>query len=68
MDKKQKAFELFGLMNKGDCLIISEIAKRDPDTFIQYGKDWIDEGNWDYEFSSDWKVFRRMNFNVKEVK
>lgn len=65
MNLKQKAFDIFHQMNAGEVIIISEFAKKDPESFIEYCKDWIDEGNWDYEFSSDWKLFRRMNFNIK---
>jgi len=61
-----KAFELFENMEPCQVIIIRDFAKKDPKAFIQYGKDFIDCGNWNYEFTKDYYAFRRMNFKTNQ--
>jgi len=61
---KDKTFKLFRSMKPGQVIIIREFAKKDPKGFIQYGKDFIDEGNHNYEFTKEYKSFRRMYHKI----
>lgn len=63
---KDKAFELFQSMKPGQLLVIKDTARKDPASFIQYGKDFIDEGYYNYEFTKDYKGFRRMYHTIQE--
>lgn len=58
MTNKELAFKLFDNMAEGQVIAIKEIAKKDPEVFKQYIKDYIDEGGL-MTVSSDWKKFRK---------
>lgn len=64
---RAKVFKLFESMKPGQVIIIMEFAKKDPASFIQFGKDFIDEGNHNYEFTKDYKAFRRFYHKVQEL-
>lgn len=55
---KGLAFKFFDNMKAGQVVAIKEIAKKDPEAFKQYIKDYIDEGGH-ITVSSDWKKFRK---------
>jgi hypothetical protein len=55
---KELAFEFFDKMKAGQVVAIKEIAKKDPEAFKQYLKDYIDLGGR-ITISSDWKKFRK---------
>jgi hypothetical protein len=57
---KDKAFEFFGNMPSGQIIAIKEIAKKDPEAFKQYIKDYIDNGGL-ITVSPDWRKFRKDN-------
>lgn len=57
---KAKAFQFFDSMKAGEIIAIKEIAKKDPEAFKQYIKDYIDEGGL-LTVSSDWRKFRKDN-------
>lgn len=57
---KEKAFEFFDAMKAGQIIAIKEIAKKDPEAFKQYIKDYIDEGGL-LTVSPDWRKFRKDN-------
>jgi hypothetical protein len=60
MTAKELAFKIFDDMPAGQVIAIKEIAKKDPETFKQYIKDYIDTvGN--ITVSGDWKKFRKDN-------
>lgn len=65
---QEKTFCLFRKLKPGQVIIVREFAKRNPTGFIQAAKDFIDAGNWNYEFSHEYKSFRRMNFEITELK
>ena len=52
------AFKFFDEMKVGQVVAIKEIAKKDPEVFKQYLRDYIDEGGH-ITISSDWKKFRK---------
>jgi hypothetical protein len=52
------AFKFFDEMKAGQVVAIKEIAKKDPEAFKQYLKDYIDLGGH-ITVSSDWKKFRK---------
>ena len=55
---KELAFKFFDEMKVGQVVAIKEIAKKDPELFKQYLRDYIDEGG-NITISSDWKKFRK---------
>lgn len=55
---KELAFKFFDNMKAGQVVAIKEIAKKDPEAFKQYIKDYIDDGGH-ITVSSDWKKFRK---------
>jgi hypothetical protein len=55
---KELAFKFFDEMKSGQVVAIKEIAKKDPETFKQYLRDYIDAGG-NITISSDWKKFRK---------
>lgn len=55
---KELAFKFFDNMKAGQVVAIKEIAKKDPEAFKQYLKDYIDDGGH-ITVSSDWKKFRK---------
>lgn len=55
---KELAFEFFDKMKTGQVVAIKEIAKKDPEAFKQYLRDYIDAGG-NITVSSDWKKFRK---------
>lgn len=55
---KELAFKFFDEMKAGQVVAIKEIAKKDPEAFKQYLKDYIDAGG-NITISSDWKKFRK---------
>jgi zona occludens toxin (predicted ATPase) len=63
---KDKAFEFFDSMPSGQIIAIKEIAKKDPEAFKQYIKDYIDKGGL-ITVSPDWRKFRKDN-NPKDFK
>ena len=64
---QEKAFKIFRALKPGQVIIVREFAKKDPKAFIQVGKDFIDAGNWNYEFTKDYKSFRRMEFEIETI-
>lgn len=57
---ENKAFQFFDSMQPGQVIAIKEIAKKDPEAFKQYLKDYIDEGGF-MTISKDWRKFRKDN-------
>lgn len=57
---KDLAFKFFDEMKAGQVVAIKEIAKKDPEAFKQYLRDYIDLGGH-ITISSDWKKFRKDN-------
>jgi len=55
---KNLAFKFFDEMKSGQVVAIKEIAKKDPEAFKQYLRDYIDAGG-NITISSDWKKFRK---------
>jgi hypothetical protein len=55
---KELAFKFFDEMKSGQVVAIKEIAKKNPETFKQYLRDYIDAGG-NITISSDWKKFRK---------
>jgi len=55
---KELAFKFFDEMKAGKVVAIKEIAKKDPEAFKQYLRDYIDLGG-NITISSDWKKFRK---------
>ena len=55
---KELAFKFFDDMKAGQVVAIKEIAKKDPEAFKQYLRDYIDEGGH-ITISNDWKKFRK---------
>ena len=55
---KNLAFKFFDEMKSGQVVAIKEIAKKDPEAFKQYLRDYIDLGG-NITISSDWKKFRK---------
>lgn len=55
---KELAFKFFDEIKAGQVVAIKEIAKKDPEAFKQYLKDYIDAGGH-ITVSSDWKKFRK---------
>ena len=53
---KELAYEFFDNMKDRQVVSIKEIAKKNPETFKQYIRDYIDDGG-DLTASSDWKKF-----------
>lgn len=64
-DLRQAAFSIFDKMKPGQVLVIRDFAKKDPKAFIQYGKDYIDQGN-NYEFNKDFSKYKRLQ-DLKEL-
>ena len=60
LSMKEKAFEFFDAMKAGEIIAIKEIAKKDPEAFKQYIKDYIDAGGL-LTVSPDWRKFRKDN-------
>lgn len=54
-------FKYFSEMQPGDQIEIAVKGKRDPALFIDVCKEFIDQGNPSFEFSNDYKFFRRIN-------
>jgi hypothetical protein len=54
-------FRAFDKMKPGSAIEIKKFAKDDPKTLIDIGKMFIDAGNMDYEFTNDYKYFKRIN-------
>jgi hypothetical protein len=54
---KLKAFELFDKLQPGEIITVSQIAKKDPKAFIEYGKAFIDQGG-SIEFSKDYRKIK----------
>ena len=62
-EKLQEWFTRFGTMKRGQAYEVGVTGKRNPELFIAMGKHFIDCGNEDYEFSNDYKYFKRiLNF------
>lgn len=55
---KELAFKFFDEMKAGQVVAIKEIAKKDPEAFKEYLKEYIDLGGR-ITISSDWKKFRK---------
>lgn len=55
---KELAFKFFDEMKAGQVVAIKEIAKKDPEAFKQYLRDYIDLGGH-ITISNDWKKFRK---------
>jgi len=63
---KNLAFKFFDEMKAGQVVAIKEIAKKNPEAFKQYLKDYIDLGG-NITISSDWKKFRK-DSDLKDFK
>jgi len=63
---KELAFKFFDEMKAGQVVAIKEIAKKNPEAFKQYLKDYIDLGG-NITVSSDWKKFRK-DSDLKDFK
>jgi len=63
---KELAFKFFDEMKAGKVVAIKEIAKKNPEAFKQYLKDYIDLGG-NITVSSDWKKFRK-DSDLKDFK
>lgn len=62
---KQKAFDIFNKLNIGQSIVVKDFAKNDPKAFIQYGKDYIDDGgglvfNHDYSIMTKTETFQEL--------
>lgn len=55
---KELAFDFFDNMFEGQVIAIKEIAKKDPEAFKGYLRDYIDQGGL-ITVSNDWKRFRK---------
>lgn len=55
-----KVYDRFRLMKVGDYVEIDKEAKKDPQLFIEICKEFINQGNHDFEFSNDYKYFKRI--------
>jgi len=55
---KELAYDFFRSMRDRQVVAIKEIAKKDPESFKQYIRDYIDDGG-DLTASSDWKKFTK---------
>jgi hypothetical protein len=53
-------FDYFSKMKPDQSIEIAVSGKRDPELFIDMCKEFIDRGNMDFEFTNDYKYFRRM--------
>ena len=54
-------YKKFSEMKPGQGIDIEKIGKRDIELFTAICKSFIDAGNMDFEFSNDFKYFRRTN-------
>ena len=57
---KELAFMFFDTMEPGQVIAVKEIAKKDPDAFKGFLRDYIDEGGL-ITIDSDWRKFRKDN-------
>lgn len=55
---RELAFKFFDNMKDGQVVAIKEIAKKDPEAFKGYLRDYIDDGGH-ITISPDWKKFRK---------
>jgi len=63
MDLELKAYELFDKMVIGQVIVIENIAKKDPEAFLQYAKNYIDAWG-SMELSEDMNRIKRVeSFN-----
>lgn len=53
-------FLFFDNMLPGQAIEINTTGKRDPELFKQMCMLYIDEGHNDFEFSNDYKYFKRI--------
>ena len=53
------AFKIFDDMVAGEKLRVSVFAKKEPDLFIQIGKEYIDKGG-DIMFNADYSVIYKV--------
>lgn len=56
-------FEYFDKMKIDEKIEIAVYGRRDPLLFIQMCKEYINQGHFDFEFSNDYKYFKRINAN-----
>lgn len=59
-DKVDEGYRFLEKMKPGDRIEITVIAKRDPETFLEICKAFIDV-NPDFELSNDYKYIKRIN-------
>lgn len=52
-------YEKFLSLDPGQCVDIEKSGKRDKALFIDMCKDFIDDGHPEYEFTEDYKYFKR---------
>lgn len=57
----EKWFNKFGEMKPGQQIEVAVTGKRDPALFTDICKMFIDSGNFDFEFSNDYRYFKRIN-------
>lgn len=63
---REKYFRKFREMQPGETINVMEFAKRAPIDFIQFGMQFIDEGNHNYEFTDQYRCFRRMWSKIED--
>lgn len=54
-------FIFFDKMLPGQAIEVATVGKRDPELFKQMCIFYIDENHPDFEFSNDYKYFKRIN-------
>jgi len=55
------AFRMLSKLPVGGMIAVDEVAKNDPQKFIECVKDLIDHGFYMFEFSNDYKFVKRIN-------
>ena len=65
---KARAFEFFFSLKPGEEIVISKIARRNPKQFVEFAKEFIDNGGF-IEFSPDYRKIRGLDWvNWPELK
>jgi hypothetical protein len=55
---RQYAFDIFDKLRINQSIMVKDFAKKDPEAFIQYGKDYIDNGGG-LVFNSDYSIITK---------
>jgi len=59
MTQQEKAFKLFDELEDWKVIVVKKIAVNDPNAFVQFGKDYIEQGG-NIEFSGDFERIRKI--------